>query len=654
MIGKRFEKKLKNRDYYDKVLGGWTGKCAGGVLGAPIEGFKRFNRIKLSKDLFNTNFPNDDLDLQVLWLDMVKKKGPVVRETDFAEHWKNHVLFPWNEYGVAKRNLELGLYPPDSGSHNNDYWKESMGSPIRCEIWGMLCPGMPEQAAFYAGMDSSLDHGGFSVDAERFLAAMVASAFFENNIETIYRSCMDVLDRQSVFYQLALYVLDRVEKCEFSVAAGKIKSYWGDADCTSAPQNIGLALAALLRSHGQFDAIMQALHLGHDSDCITALVGSILGVINGYKNLDGEWKEMVGDALSVSPEITGIEYSKTISGLARETCSAGVPFITFFNEIQLEGGFTGAGLKQTQAAYHLNVRLENSGMKNPAGWNVLTVNFEPFENHNTQIELVFSSAALEFKKKEIHVDVAAGQNQAIANRYRLTPALLKKAAAGYGNRFPAAFDYSIELRQNGKRTGTVKRGVPWYGTWMVFGPFIRDNPALEPMDEKYPDHGLASLPSCRYMNHDRINTDTDFLTVEDARHIVKAQNQDEQPFFIGRIFPSSYRINLDDLFYGRGERTFYLYTRLYSDVNRKIWIAAGCTAFFKLWVNSALLYERRQIRRAWPHDAAVEADLVQGLNDLFVKIDMPLDRVDFEIGFKNHTGKHAHQCMWDTQLVPFI
>ena len=49
----------------------------------------------ISDDLFSTNFPNDDLDLQVLWLDMVKQKGPLVNEYDLREHWMKHVQFPW-------------------------------------------------------------------------------------------------------------------------------------------------------------------------------------------------------------------------------------------------------------------------------------------------------------------------------------------------------------------------------------------------------------------------------------------------------------------------------------------------------------------------------------------------------------------------------
>lgn len=198
---------LSYDDYHDKVLGGWVGKSAGGILGAPIEGLKRFNDIALSEQLFETTYPNDDLDLQVLWLDLAKLRGPLLRETDLADHWLAHVGFPWNEYGIATRNLRLGLYPPDSGRHNNGYWRESMGCPIRGEIWGMLNPGQPERAAFYAGMDASLDHEGFSVEAEQFLSACAALAFFEKDIPTLFRKALLVTPAPGLMRRLVKSVL---------------------------------------------------------------------------------------------------------------------------------------------------------------------------------------------------------------------------------------------------------------------------------------------------------------------------------------------------------------------------------------------------------------------------------------------------------------
>ena len=49
-----------------------------------------------------------------------------------------------------------------------------------------------------------------------------------------------------------------------------------------------------------------------------------------------------------------------------------------------------------------------------------------------------------------------------------------------------------------------------------------------------------------------------------------------------------------------------------------------------------------------------EVDLNAGENDVLIRIDMPVDHVEFEIGFKEHVGKHPHQSHWDIELVPFV
>ncbi len=237
---------LDYQTYYDKVMGGWVGKSAGGLLGAHNEGYKRFNEANLLEEPFKQDIPNDDLNLQILWLDMVKKKGATVRETDFAEHWKNHVRFTRAEYGITYRNLKLGIYPPQSGEHNNWYWQSGMGSPIRSEIWGMLNPGMPHQAAFYAGMDSCLDHAGFPVEAEQFLSTMVSTAFFESNPQNLLHIASHCLAPDNSFQEMLTFIQDLRKSCSFENAIGKFKSCYGDADYSNARMNVGFALLILL------------------------------------------------------------------------------------------------------------------------------------------------------------------------------------------------------------------------------------------------------------------------------------------------------------------------------------------------------------------------------------------------------------------------
>jgi hypothetical protein len=57
--------------YFDKVYGCWLGKNIGGTIGAPLEGTKEFlnSALKIPKK----TLPNDDLDLQLIWLHILEK-----------------------------------------------------------------------------------------------------------------------------------------------------------------------------------------------------------------------------------------------------------------------------------------------------------------------------------------------------------------------------------------------------------------------------------------------------------------------------------------------------------------------------------------------------------------------------------------------------
>ncbi|MFA5206517.1 MAG: ADP-ribosylglycohydrolase family protein, partial [Lentisphaeria bacterium] len=135
---------ILNRGVYeDKVLGCWTGKNIGGTLGAPFEGRRETNNVSFyTQALAGRPAPNDDLDLQLVWLVAAEENGVYrLNERVLGEYWLEYVVAPWHEYGVCKANMRRGLYPPLSGACNNERWKFSNGAWIRSEIWACLFPG---------------------------------------------------------------------------------------------------------------------------------------------------------------------------------------------------------------------------------------------------------------------------------------------------------------------------------------------------------------------------------------------------------------------------------------------------------------------------------------------------------------------------------
>lgn len=163
---------MNKNDYFNRVYGGCLGKCLGGAAGAPVEGIKKLLPYKDYKEMIRPDLPNDDLDLQLLWFEVMEEKGLSVTSKDLADAWEKHCWYPFNEYGIFLKNYERGIFPPYSGRFNNPVFSEGEGCPIRSEIWGMLFPGQPQKAAEFAKIDGCLDHTDNAVWIEQYYAAM--------------------------------------------------------------------------------------------------------------------------------------------------------------------------------------------------------------------------------------------------------------------------------------------------------------------------------------------------------------------------------------------------------------------------------------------------------------------------------------------------
>ena len=119
--------KINYTVYLDKVRGCWAGKNIGGTLGAPMEGDKNMQNVSFyTQELNGVPAPNDDLDLQLVWLAAVETQGiDQITPRLLGEYWDQCIIAPCSEYSVCKMNIANGFMPPLSGAVNNDRFKYS-------------------------------------------------------------------------------------------------------------------------------------------------------------------------------------------------------------------------------------------------------------------------------------------------------------------------------------------------------------------------------------------------------------------------------------------------------------------------------------------------------------------------------------------------
>ena len=300
------------------------GKNIGGTLGQPHEGRVGPLELTFYDPIPDGALANDDLELQLVWLAKLREVGPGITERDLGQAWRDCLTYPWDEYGLGKANLFRGLEPPVSGQRNN-WFTDSMGSPIRSEIWACVAPGCPDLAAALAYQDGCVDHGGEGLFGEIFFAALESAAFVLDDREAL-------LDLGLSFLPPDCRTAKAVRVCRERHAAGDdwlqcrqaILDAAGHVNFTDAPQNIAFTILGWLYGEDAGDAMCKAVNCGCDTDCTGATLGAILGILHGPEYFDEKWVAPVGEEVKIGYGVINCEVPKTLGELTDWTAAEAV------------------------------------------------------------------------------------------------------------------------------------------------------------------------------------------------------------------------------------------------------------------------------------------------------------------------------------------
>lgn len=291
--------KLDFNKYKDKVKACWIGKNIGGTMGAPYERERKVLDIKGFSTPPSVVLPNDDLDLQLVWLFGMEQLGYPLSAATLGDLWIGFIPPHWNEYGICKANMKRGIPVSAAGDYENS-WKNSNGAWIRTEIWACIAPGMPEVAVKCSVEDAKVDHGaGEGTFSAAFVAAMQSAAFIVPDIKKCIDIGLSVIPENS----------RTAKSIKLAIDCYNSKKSWLDARNTilesnmdigngwfEAPSNVAYAVIGLLYGEGDFKKTMiTAINCGDDTDCTAATVGATLGILYGTEGIPSDWAEYIGD-----------------------------------------------------------------------------------------------------------------------------------------------------------------------------------------------------------------------------------------------------------------------------------------------------------------------------------------------------------------------
>lgn len=301
-----------NKDIFrDKLYACWLGKSIGGTMGTPYEGAREMQDISGYNSAPGAPLPNDDLDLQLMWLHMVEEHGiNNITPKLFADYWIDGIPPYWNEYGIGKSNLEMGLLPPISGEYKNEKWKNSNGAWIRSEIWAGLAPFFSDIAIKYAVMDAMVDHGlAEGTYAEIFTASLESAAYYESDISKLIDIALAKIPEACRVHKAVSLVKAEYKKgTPYREVREMLVEQSRDIGWFQAPANLGYVAIGLLYGEGDFKkSMIYAINCGDDTDCTGATVGAVLGIIGGTAAIPSDWREYIGDSI-ITVAING-QYS---------------------------------------------------------------------------------------------------------------------------------------------------------------------------------------------------------------------------------------------------------------------------------------------------------------------------------------------------------
>ena len=347
----------------DRIAGAWLGRCAGCMLGKPVEGWSRDDirtllqfagEYPLSDYFPPLNDPpeslrayhspgntclrgniafserDDDTDYTLLGLHIMETYGPEFTSANVGAEWLGRL--PYHRVYTAEReayrNLVNDIMPPQSARTMNPY-REWIGAQIRCDGFAYCAPGWPEMAAKFAFRDAAVSHVKNGIYGEMFFAALIAACMALDDLhEAIAIARSEIPDS----CRLAEAIDDAVTWCaqdtDWSQTWDKMDTKYGHYHPVHTINNAVIVLMGCLHADGDLGkAICISVMCGLDTDCNGATAGSLMGALLGRSGVANNWVAPLNDELHSALE--GMNVS-SISDLAERTfkVARGVRFDT--------------------------------------------------------------------------------------------------------------------------------------------------------------------------------------------------------------------------------------------------------------------------------------------------------------------------------------
>ncbi len=318
--------------FRDKLEGGLVGQMAGVAWGRTTEAQWQDSRIPdasvptWSPGWINSAFSQDDLYVEIPFIDAMADVGANASWTTFGEYFADTTFNLWVANKVGRDNLQAGIPAPQSGHPSVNHQYQMIDWQIESNFAGAVSPGLPTAAGDIAWRGGHVMTWGDGTYGGVTFATMQATAYTANSVDEIIQAGRDSLPvgsnyRELVDDMIAWHEAD-TDKSTWEDTWQLAQDKWGtggawyDAKINGAWVFLGLL-------YGQDDitkAMRIAMQGGDDSDCNPSSVGAIIGTYLGLTEIPDTFKSNLNRTSRTfsDSDYTFDGMTEVLDGLARE------------------------------------------------------------------------------------------------------------------------------------------------------------------------------------------------------------------------------------------------------------------------------------------------------------------------------------------------
>lgn len=329
--------------YADRVLGAWTGRAAGCLLGKPVEKIPRAGieeilratgRWPLDRYFTAAGLPDDvaarwpwnrrsaptsleenihgmpeddDLNYPILALELLERHGRGFTTDDVARLWLDNLPAgrTFTAERAAYRNILDARPVPETATHHNPF-REWIGALIRTDLLGWVSPGDVRGAARPAWADARLSHTRNGVYGAMWAAGLAAAAMVCDEVEEVLDAADAVVppdSRLAAAVRLGRSLGRGCDGGEVGVRAGldRIHAEYGHLHWVHVLNNAAVIAFALSTGRGEFGpSVSVAVTAGWDTDSAAATVGGVVGALLGVDGIGERWTAPLDGRIATS------------------------------------------------------------------------------------------------------------------------------------------------------------------------------------------------------------------------------------------------------------------------------------------------------------------------------------------------------------------